>query len=164
MNRYEERRWKLQTLDNTSKEDSKGLCVSYFCPENPDWETFPKEWVKDYKEGRPRKPVTRVEFKPPESDFTILYDLDKAINQMTDKVFTSKLTRGRRVTTRKEFLDMKPYEQYDYIALMEYLRQCKREGGYNKCLLSKKEWGMIQPKLTKKQERDKRLSKNLMMY
>ncbi|CAL9979558.1 hypothetical protein VPHF99_0241 [Vibrio phage F99] len=163
MNRYEERRWKLQTLDNTTKEDPKGLCVSYFCPDNPDWETFPKGWVKDYKEGRPRKPVTGVEFKPPESDFTILYDLDKAMSQMTDKVFTSKLTRGRRVTARKEFLDMKPYEQYDYIALMEYIRQCIREGS-KKCLLSKREWGMLQPPKTKKQQRDDRLQRSLISY
>ncbi|AGN51674.1 hypothetical protein VPLG_00235 [Vibrio phage eugene 12A10] len=122
MERYEQRRWKLQTLDNTSKEDSKGLCVSYFCPENPDWETFPKEWVKDYKEGRPRKPVTGVEFKPPESDFTTLYDLDKAMSQVVDKIFTEQVTGGRRTTMRKGFLDMPAYDTYTWISLLEYLR------------------------------------------
>ena len=163
MERYEQRRWKLQTLDNTSKEDSKGLCVSYFCPENPDWETFPKEWVKDYKEGRPRKPVTGVEFKPPESDFTILYDLDKAMGQVVDRIFTKQVTRSRRITMRKEFLDMPPYDTYTWISLLEYLKQCRREG-HQKCLLSKKEWGMLQPPKTKKQQRDDRLQRNMISY
>ena len=163
MKRYEQRRWKLQTLDNTSKEDPKGLCVSYFCPENPDWETFPKAWVKDYKEGRPRKPVTGVEFKPPESDFTILYDLDKAMSQVVDKIYTKQVTRGRRTTMRKEFLDMPTYDTYTWISLLEYLRQCKRES-HQKCLLSKKEWGMLQPPKTKKQQRDARLQRNLISY
>lgn len=164
MERYEQRRWKLQTLDNTSKEEPKGLCVSYFCPENPDWETFPKEWVKDYKEGRPRKPVTGVEFKPPESDFTILYDLDKAMGQVVDKIFTKQVTRNRRTTMRKDFLDMPAYDTYTWISLLDYLRQCKREGNYSKCLLSKKEWSMLQPPKTKKQQRDDRLQRNMISY
>lgn len=102
-------------------------------------------------------------FCPPESDFTILYDLDKAIALVQDKIFTKKLTRGRRVTMRKDFLDMPPYETYTWLSLMDYLKQCKREGS-KKCLLSKKEVAMIMPTLTKKQERDKRLNQKLMTY
>ena len=163
MNKYEERRWKLQTIDNTSKEDSKGLCVSYFCPENPDWETFPKEWVKDYKEGRPRKPVTGVEFKPPESDFTILYDLNKAMSQVVDRIFTKQVTGGRRVTMRKDFLDMPVYDTYTWISLLDYLRASYREGE-DTVLLSRKEVAMLQPPKTKKQQRDERLNKNFISY
>ena len=160
---YEKRHNRLKGFTRDEESGEWGTCISYFCRENPDWETFPEDWVKTYKEGRPRKPITGVTFKPPENDFTILYDVSKATSQLQDKIFTKKLTKGRRVTMREGFLEMKSYEQYDYIVLMEYLRQCIREDS-KKCLLSKREWFILQPPLTKKQERDKRLQKRVINY
>ena len=58
MNKYEERRWKLATIDNTSKEEDKGKCISYFCPTTPDYETFPQDWVKGFKEGTTKETIS----------------------------------------------------------------------------------------------------------
>lgn len=147
--RYEDREkgiWK-EMCTNDEGDVNKHKVYSYF-----------------FKQDRgQRVTITSKVFQPPEQDFTILYDLGKAMGQVVDKIFTTKLTKGRRVTMRKDFLDMPPYDTYTWISLLEYLRQCRKEG-HTKCLLSKKEYSMIQPKLTKKQERDKRLSKNLMSY
>lgn len=163
MNRYEQRRWKLQTLDNTSKEDSKGLCVSYFCPENPDWETFPKEWVKDYKEGRPRKPVTGVEYVPKQFNHDIRYDSKKAFDLLVDRLYTKKLTKGRRITLRQSFLEEMERSTYDWAGLIHYLRQAFTEDS-KWVLLSLKEIAMLQPPKTKKQRRDDRLQRNMISY
>ena len=45
--------WKCLDLD-----EGYAKVISYFCPTNPDWEVFPEEWVKTYKEGRPIERVT----------------------------------------------------------------------------------------------------------
>ncbi|CAM0070401.1 hypothetical protein VPHK354_0209 [Vibrio phage K354] len=163
MERYEQRRWKLQTLDNSSKEDSKGLCVSYFCPENPDWETFPKEWVKDYKEGRPNKPVTGTVYVPKKFKQDIQYDSKKAFDLLMDRLYTKKLTKGRRITLRQSFLEEVQKSTYDWAGLMHYLRQAYAEDS-KWVLLSRKEIAMLQPPKTQKQLREERLQRNLISY
>lgn len=154
--------WKCLDLDEGYAE-----VVSRFCPVTPDWVTFPADWVDDFKKAGSAKtskgkpiPITGKVFTPPESDFEVMYDLDKAMSLVVDKLFTKKFTRGVRCTPRKEFLEMKEYETYMWISLLDYLRQCKRENS-NKCLLSRKEIAILQPTLTKKEEKKRSINKAL---
>jgi hypothetical protein len=45
---------------------------------------------------------------------------------------------------RKNMVDMKPYEIYDWAALLHYIDQAKKDNCGN-VLLSKKEYGLISP-------------------
>ena len=144
---------------------------SYEYRRNHQWKCYPNEddgYTKVISYLTPKLrgqqyDVRGVVFEPPESHFTVMYDLTKAMSQVMDKIFTKKLTKGRRITMRKEFLDMPEYDTYTWVALLDYLRQCKREGSKS-CLLSRKEVAILQPVLTKKQERDKRLNKQMINY
>lgn len=147
--------WKCLDLD-----EGYADVVSFFCPTTPDYVTFPSEWRDTYNKGKPTKRVTGKVFTPPESDFEVMYDLDKAMSLVVDKLFTKKVTRGVRCTPRKGFLEMKEYETYVWISLLDYLRQCKRENS-NKCLLSRKEIAILQPTLTKKEEKKRSINKAL---
>lgn len=159
MERYEQRRWKLQTLDNTAKEDSKGLCVSYFCPENPDWQTFPKEWVKSYKEGRPNKPVTGEVHISKSFKQDIKYDAKKAFDMITTRLYTKT---GKK-QLRKSMYEELERDSYSWISLLEYLRTSYIEGE-DTVLLSSKEVAMLTPPKTEKQKREIRLSKKFIGY
>ncbi|CAH9014626.1 conserved hypothetical protein [Vibrio phage 424E50-1] len=107
-------------------------------------------------------------FKPPVYDFEVLMDTKKAMSLLVDRIFTGTRTvcsdgKKRRITPRKEFLAMKEYEQYDYIAIMEYLKQCTKEGS-KKCLLSKKEASIIAKPVTKKEAIKRRMARNVIGY
>jgi len=80
----------------------------------------------------------------PETHFDRKFETLKAITLLEDKLFTTKRTGGKRQTLRKKMEDIAPYEQYDYAALMIYLRQCYQEKS-KYCLLSRKELAMILP-------------------
>lgn len=102
-------------------------------------------------------------FTPPETQFKVLYEVDKALAQMQDKLFTKKLTKlrsGRKIrnTLRKDISEHNwtPDQTYDYFALMHYLRQCKKEGA-KKCLLSGKEYAILNPE-TKKEKRKRQVN------
>ncbi|CAH9014651.1 conserved hypothetical protein [Vibrio phage 277E43-1] len=133
MQRYEERRWKLTTIDNTSAEDDKGNCISYFCPTTPDYETFPEDWVKGYKEGSPKVEVTGKEKLPHEIYYDKVVDLNLVMSKIQDYTFTKKKTKdayGRMVrqTLRKDCEAMKPWDVYTLSSLMQYARQGYAEG------------------------------------
>ncbi len=107
-------------------------------------------------------------FKPPVYDFEVLMDTKKVMSQLLDKIFTKAKTecrdgKKRRITPRKEFLEMKEYEQYDFIALMEYVKQCTKEGS-KKCLLTRKEAGIIAKPVTKKEAVKRRMARNVIGY
>ena len=145
MERYEARRWKLTTIDNTSAEDDKGKCISYFCPSTPDYETFPNDWVKGYKEGSPKADVnvTGNVKKIPEIYYDKVVDLNLVMSKIQDYTFTKKKTKGVhgrtvRQTLRKDCEAMKPWDVYTLSSLMQYARQCHAEG-HGKALLSWKE-------------------------
>ena len=118
--------------------------INFFCPKTPDWNTFPKKWVDGYKEHKPDKEVTGTVKIIPETHFDRKFETLKAIALLEDKLFTTKRTGGKRQTLRKKMEDIAPYEQYDYAALMMYLRQCYQEKS-KYCLLSRKELAMILP-------------------
>lgn len=80
----------------------------------------------------------------PETYFDRQFETLKAITLLEDKLFTTKRTGGKRQTLRKKMEDIALYEQYDYAALMMYLRQCYQEKS-KYCLLSRKEIAMILP-------------------
>ena len=101
--------------------------INYFCPRSkndPD--------------------VTGKEKIIPETHFDRKFETLRAITLLEDKLFTTKRVGGKRQTLRKKMENIPPYEQYDYAALMTYLRQCYQEKS-KYCLLSRKELAMILP-------------------
>lgn len=110
--------------------------------------------------------VKKTVYQPPEQRFKILYEVDKALGQMQDLLFTKALTKTRsgkkvRKTLRKDIANRHwgQYDVYDHMALMHYLRQCKKEGA-KKCLLSPKEFAILNPE-TKKQKREREINTTL---
>lgn len=89
----------------------------------------------------------------------IILDAEKCFAMISDRLYV----KGKRKQLRKSMHEEMEHNQYDWAALLHYLTQAYREGS-KQVLISKKEWAMLQKPLTKKQERDKRLSKNLMTY
>lgn len=111
-------------------------------------------------------------FKPPETHFDKVCKVNDAMALLQDKLFTKRLTRtssGKKVrsTYSKVFLDTPECLYYDYLALMHYFRQVVAEGKET-CILSYKEWVMLQPvetkKAKKKREQDKVLRSKLVNY
>ena len=101
--------------------------INYFCPR-----------------GKNDPEVTgRVKIIP-ETHFDRKFETLKAITLLEDKLFTTKRTGRKRQTLRKKMEDIPPYEQYDYAALMMYLRQCYQEKS-KYCILSSRELAMILP-------------------
>jgi len=128
MKRYEERRWKLRTIDNIDKEEPKGLCISYLCPVTPDYETFPKEWIADFKKGKPSEEITGKEKQPFPINYDKVVDTDWLVCKIEDKLYTKKKTNGLRQTLRKDAEKLKPYEEYNLSALLHYAQQAQSEG------------------------------------
>ncbi len=71
----------------------------------------------------------------PETHYELLCDISKVNTWLKKKV------------AQRRF--WKPYELYTYGALIHYVEQCEKENS-KKCLLSKKEFAMLQPKRKKK--------------
>jgi len=128
MKRYEERRWKLRTVDNTDKDEPKGLCISYLCPVTPDYETFPKDWINDFKQGKPSEAVSGKEKTPFPINYDKVVDTAWLVCRIEDKLFTKKKTGGVRKTLRKDAEKLKPYEEYNLSALLHYAQQAQSEG------------------------------------
>ncbi|QXN60179.1 hypothetical protein KUA24_112 [Vibrio phage HNL01] len=133
--RYEDRRWKLTTIDSTSKDDEKGKCFSYFCLTTPDWEHFPKDWVGSYKEGKPRKEVTGQV-----ANFRVNYD--KLVNRKWAVMRLKEIMYTKSGKLRKKYLTQTQNESYDTASLMCYLNQAIGEGSDN-VLLSWKEYKFL---------------------
>lgn len=75
------------------------------------------------------------------------YELSLVIRLVKDKMMTKRLTRTpsgqkKRLTMRKEFLSMKPYEIYDWVSLINEIRNALRDGE-DSILLSNQEIKMI---------------------
>lgn len=98
-------------------------------------------------------------FIPKEHLPEIILDAQKCFGMISDRLYV----KGKRKQLRKAVYEELERDSYSWAALLHYLIQAYREES-PKVLLSKKEWAMLQPKLTKKQERDKRLSKGFMSY
>lgn len=128
MKRYEERRWKLRSIDNVDKEEPKGLCISYLCPVTPDYETFPKDWVDGYKKGKPAEPVSGKEKEPFPINYDKVVDTDWLVCKIEDKLFTKKKTNGVRQTPLKSTEKLVDYEVYNLSALLHYAQQAQAEG------------------------------------
>lgn len=108
--------------------------VSYFIPKSRN--------NVDIKTTGVKIPVNR-----PQSVCEKPYDLTLVIRLMKDKMFTKKLTRTpsgtkKRLTPRRSFLDMKEYDKYTWISLMEEVRYCSRNGE-DVILLSKDEISLL---------------------
>ena len=123
------------------------------------WKVYPKEEGDDkyaniisYFVKKDRGQTYDINGIVSEKQYEILYDVDKAITLLTNKLFTTKLTRGRRVTYRKDFLESCERQSYEWLALMHYLKQAKRDGA-NKVLLSRQEFAMIQPTKQKRKKK-----------
>ncbi len=74
--------------------------------------------------------ITGKVFKAHETQFELVCDVSKVIALLNAKM------RYKR--------SWKEHEVYDYGVLLDYLTYCQ-DGGYKKCLLSKKEWAILQP-------------------
>lgn len=138
--RYEQKRFKLTIVDTTKEDDTKGKCVSFFCPETPDYETFPKDWVKGYKQGCPSEKVSGKVKQTSEINYDKVVDLNIVLGKIQDKLFTkkeSRLNNGKKVrnTLRKDCEKLPPWEVYMLSSLCQYSRQAKLEG-CNKLILS----------------------------
>lgn len=112
-----------------------------------DYEKFREEGWKSYEDGAKvisyfckreanQPEVTGIEFKPPETVYEQLWDTDKVIALLKDKMLT------KSGTVRKKIFDKPEWEMYNYAALFHYLTQAKQEKA-NKVLLSKKEVAML---------------------
>jgi hypothetical protein len=77
-------------------------------------------------------------FKAKETSFELVLPLSKVITLVNEKLLT------KAGTVRKNMVDMKPYEIYDWAALLHYIDQAKKDNCGN-VLLSKKEYGLISP-------------------
>ena len=130
MERYETFRqegWK-------SLPEGNAKVISYFVKRNS---TDPPVTVREHK------PTVEALVKP----YDRLYDITLVIRLMKDKMFTQKLTRvskgvKRRITLRKDFLAMKPWDVYDWVSLQEEVRFAVRND-IDEILLCKKEVDMI---------------------
>ncbi|AUR86287.1 hypothetical protein NVP1084O_080 [Vibrio phage 1.084.O._10N.261.49.F5] len=125
------------------------------------WKVYPKEEGDDryaniisYFVKKDRSQQYDINGIVSEKPFEILYDVDKAITQLQDVLFTKKRTGRVRGTYRKDFLDNCERQSYEWFALMHYLRQAKIDGA-NKVLLTKQEFAMIAPTKPTKQKRKK---------
>lgn len=143
--RYEQRHKKLWGM--YTDEHSQGNPISYFV-----------------KKDRGQKfDITGKVFVPKEYEQNIKYDSKKAFDMLMDRLYTKKLTKGRRITLRQSFLEEMEKSTYYWAGLMHYLRQAYSED-VEWVLLSKKEIAMLQPPKTKKQLREDRLNKKLISY
>ncbi len=152
-------------------------CDPYTYRMNHLWKAYPKEdgevggmnlisfFVK--KDRGQTYDISGEVFQPKEFDFTIKMETQKVIDLINDKTYTRKVSRGRRRTPRKEFLEMPEYETYLWVSLREYVLQAFKEGS-KYCLLNAKEFSIIQPTLSKKEQKkrdvDKTLRGRLMSY
>lgn len=146
--RYEKRHRKLEFLTGDREK------IQEHFRDDPD-EPIPQEYLgKCYsffvKKSHGQKfDIDGRVFIPEEARHEIELETSEVFNKVIDKIFTKQLTKGKRQTPRKEFLEMQPYEVYSWIALMNYVRQSFVDGE-EKVLLSRKEFAMIQPKESKK--------------
>ncbi len=163
--------------DEHGSKRPEDYCDPYTYRMNHLWKAYPKEegevggmnlisfFVK--KSRGQAYDISGVVFQPKEFDFTLKMETQKVIDLINEKTYTKKVTKGRRRTVRKEFLEMPEYETYSWIALREYCLQAFKEGS-KYCLLSPKEYSMLQPTLSKKEQKkrdvDKALRNNFISY
>ncbi len=143
--RYEERHRKLWGM--YTDDYSKGNPISFF--------------VK--KDRAQLHDITGKVYTPNEFKQDIKYDAKVAFDLLVERLYTKKLTKGMRITPRQSFLEEMKKSTYDWAGLIHYLRQAYSENS-KWVLLSRKEVAMLQPRLTKRQERDRRLEKKLIQY
>ena len=126
--------WRRECLwRDVSDQDDEGYAniISFFCK----------------RSAQEKQQYSSVEFKPHETLYNKSYDVQLVIRLIRDKMMTKKLTRcpdgvKRRLTMRKEFLAMKPYEVYPWVSLQEEVRYAVRNNEES-ILLSYEEERMI---------------------
>lgn len=129
-NSYERRR-ELLWRDVKEKDDlGYPNIINYFC-----------------KRKQNHKENSYVEFKPPVEHYDKSYDLSLVIRLMGDKILLKKRTKlpsgaKKRITPRKDFLNMKEYEKYAWISLINEVRYATLNGE-GTILLSNKEIKLI---------------------
>ena len=125
LNSYEKRRDLIQKEYHSWDEDGvyincKGQHISFFTPSTNG------------------SPVNGKEAKVFETNFTNSVNIKQAFSLVKDKM----MTKGGK-TLRKKMLTLKPYEVYDYAALLNYLRESWEEGNRGDVLLSYKEYKLL---------------------
>lgn len=103
------------------------------CPEFPAGETPVAKVISFFTKSSPKKKDEVVETRPPPD---INYDKVRYVKDVDDAL-TKALNRKKKFYGDQDL--------YKYIALQDYVNQCKR-GGYDKCILSWQEISMITPK------------------
>lgn len=144
-----------QRYENRSKDIWKELCTNDEGDHNN--HQVISFFVK--KSHGQRYDIDGTVFIPKEHLPELILDAEKCFDMIADRLYV----KGKRKQLRKSMYEELERNQYDWAALIHYLREAFL-GGNTKVLLSRKELAMLQKPLTKKQERDKRLSKNLMSY
>lgn len=141
--RYEDREKRIWGEMCCDDDDNNHKVISYFVKKS---------------HGQPYD-IDGTVFTPKEWEHDIVLDAKKAFDMVSDRLYT----KSGRKKLRKAMYEELEKNSYEWEGLLHYLRQAYQEGA-TKVLLSRKEIAMISKPLTKKQERDKRLSKNLMTY
>lgn len=116
-NSYEMRR---MLLFREFDREGRGQHISFFC-----------------KRERNQKEVSGKIFHPKEVNFEIEVDISKAFAKIQEKMMT------KNKTLRKSMEKLRPYEEYDWAVLLNYLREEWKDGNRDKVLLSGKEWYML---------------------
>jgi len=89
----------------------------------------------------------------------IILDAEKCFAMISDRLYV----KGKRKQLRKVMYEEMEHNQYDWAALLHYLRQAYEEGT-GKVVLSRKEYAMLQKPKTKKEKRDSRLKRSIVQY
>ncbi len=99
------------------------------------------------RENRAQTLYTNKVKQVPETAYDKSYQLSLVVRLMKERMFTKKLTRcsdgtKRRLTPRKEYLNMAPHEEILWISLQEEVRFASRNGE-ERILLSYQEERLI---------------------
>ena len=110
--RYEDKAKKLYGLMKRDEpEEYQPLVISYFVKRNSN-EPEIKGIVKQ---------LTPV-------NYDIIVDTKWVMEKIQDILFTKRVTKGRRITLRKDVETLKPYQVYNLSSLCHYARQAHSEG------------------------------------
>lgn len=106
-------------------------------------EEYKPNVISYFVKRNPNEPEITGKIKlTPETHYDKVVSTEWAIKAMQDLLFTKKKTKGRRITLRKAAEQLKPWEEYNYLALIEYLREA-HSGGFKKVLLSWQELKLL---------------------
>ncbi|AUR89249.1 hypothetical protein NVP1121O_221 [Vibrio phage 1.121.O._10N.286.46.C4] len=156
---YEYRRyhqWKAYPMEDEELTGTK--VISYFKPPS----AYKKE-LRDLCKG-----VTGEVYERVETTYTKVKSVKEVIDLIQDLLYTKKLTKlknGKKVrrTFREGYPEALGENKYAWMDLMHYARQ-ELLAGSETMILTNQEWFLIKPKLTKKEERKKRVIQSTVGY